>query len=232
MSAAVLGEMLRSPSAIARRCREDDDVRSVALVALASIAIGGAVFGAAIGSFRGDAQIAFAAIKLPLVLIATLAICAPAFHGLAAALGRPWPIRTVFAIALAAAGRAALVLLACAPIAWLAFDCGLPYHDSILLTAGAYALAGLAALGVILRGLGDGSARFATVLAFAAVFLAVSAQTAWILRPWIGRPSQEEIPFVRATEGSFGEAVWQSGKSAQGIYDETREVLERREVRR
>ncbi|WP_437476031.1 hypothetical protein WME75_25470 [Sorangium sp. So ce1014] len=220
MSAAVLSRLLRAPSEVAASCREDRDIRAIALASLGAIALGSAVFGGVIGSFRGDEQILYAAIKVPLAMLITLVLCAPAFHALAAVLGRPWPMRSVIALALASAGRSSLVLLAFAPVLWLLIDLGLGYHASSVAAWLAYAVAGLAALGVLVRGIGVGKGRWLTAVAFMAVFFAIGGQAAWILRPYIGRPSAKEVPFLRAREGSFPDAFVKSCRSALGIYDD------------
>lgn len=227
MSAVILNRLLRAPDEIAAACREDRDVRAIAATSLIALALGGAVFGGVIGSFRGGVQIAYAAIKVPLALTATLALCVPAFHGIAAGLGRPFPIRTIVALALAAAGRASLVLLALAPMLWLVFDHGLGYHSAALVSAFAYAAAGAAAFSVMVRGLGEGAGRWLTAIAFAGVFFAVGGQASWILRPYLIRPrtwqaSQahaQKVPFLRGYEGSFADSIYQSSRSARDIYD-------------
>jgi hypothetical protein len=219
MSAAVLNQLLRAPGEIAERCRQDKDIRPIALTSLGSIAAGAAAFGAVLGSFRGGVQIAYGAVKVPLAVLATLALCAPAFHALAAVLGRPRPMRAVITLTLAAAGRSSLVLLAFTPALWLALDCGVGYHSAAVLAALAYGVAGLAALGVIIRGIGQGDGRLLTALAFMAMFFATGGQTAWILRPYLVRPKAVTVPFLRAREGGFSDAVLRSSRSAAGIYD-------------
>ncbi|WP_437668862.1 hypothetical protein [Sorangium sp. So ce131] len=220
MSAAILGRLLRAPAEIAASCREDRDLRAISLASLGAIGLGSAVFGGVVGSFRGREQILYAALKVPLAMMITLALCAPAFHALAAVLGRPWPLRSIVALALASAARSSLVLLAFAPALWLLIDAGLGYHDSALAASLAYALAGLAALGVLVRGIGAGDGRALTAAAFVAMFFAVGGQAAWILRPYLLRPRAEAIPFLRAREGSFADALITSGRSSLGLYDE------------
>lgn len=219
MSAKVLALMLRDPGAIAAACREDRDVRDIAKTSLACIALGSAVFGGVVGSYRGGAQIAYAAAKIPVVLLATLAIAAPGFHAIAASLGRAWTMRSILSLTLAAAGRSALVLLALAPGVWLAFDWGVGYHSAALFAAMAYGLAGLAALGVLVRGLGPGSGRLMTAVGFIALFFAVGGQTSWALRPYLVRPRTKDVPLFRAREGGFADALFRSSRSAAGIYD-------------
>jgi hypothetical protein len=218
-SVGLAGLILRSPAQAAEQCRRDGDLRPLVLTSVGAIAVGGAAFGAVVGSFRGSSQILYAAVKLPVALIAALALCVPAFHALAAVFGRPWPMRTVVAITLASAARASLLLLAFSPVLWLSYDLGLDYHRAALFAAGAYGVSGLAALGVLVRGLGAGYGRKRTMLAFAAVFLAAGGQTSWMLRPYLVRPRTEAVPFVRAREGTFIEAMYLVTRSAAGHYD-------------
>ncbi len=211
--------LLRDPAEMAERCERSEGLRELALTALTCLVLGAAVFGGVVGSFRGGAQIASSALKLPLALLVTLVVCAPAFHGLAVGFGGDARFRGIAALVLSASARAALVLLAFAPILWLAVDLGLSYHASVLLASLMYLTSGLAALGIVLRGLGGSLRAALTVAAAGIVFFAVLGQTAWMLRPFFGRPSQTSVPFVRAREGSFADAVVTSGKSAVGIYE-------------
>lgn len=220
---SVLQVLLRSPGETARRAIEGESLRALVATSICAVLAGGAAFGGVVGSFRGGAQIAYAGIKLPLALLATLVICVPAFHAIGAALGRRWSYRAVIALSLASAARASLVLFALAPVLWLAIDRGLGYHPTALAATLAFATAGAAALGVLLRGLGEGTGRFVSAIAIAATFLAVSGQTSWILRPWLVRPRTEDVPFVRAREGSFADAIATSSRSAVGIYDDVDE---------
>ena len=132
MSAAILTALLRDPAEIAERCDRPEGLRELALTSVGCLAIGAAVFGGVLGSFRGGPQIAFSAIKLPAALFATLVVCVPAFHSLAVGFGGRRSFSSVAALTLAASARAALVLLACAPVLWLAVDRGLGYHASVL----------------------------------------------------------------------------------------------------
>ncbi len=204
MNAAMMNRLLRSPWEVAEDCREDRVPPRAAAHAIAAILVGGLLFGAAVGSWRGGPQIAFAAMKLPLVTVGTLVLCVPAFYAIAAVFGRPWSLRAAISIMLVAGARFSLVLLAATPVVWLSVSLGASYDVVKLLAALAYALAGLAALGLILRGLGAGPGRLATVVTFVGVFLLVGGQSAWILRPYIGTPGSDEITlFTREHEGGL-----------------------------
>jgi len=201
---ALVNRLLRAPEEVAQDCKDDREVAKVAKNAMIAIAVGAAAFGAVVGSWHGGPQIGFAALKMPIVMLGTLILCAPAFYAVAAVFGRPWRFRAVVSLALVAGARFALVLLAAAPALWLTINLGAPYHAIKLVAALAYALAGLAALTLLLRGLGDGPGKSLTIVLFVGIFLMVGGQTAWILRPYLGTPGQAEIAlFTREREGGL-----------------------------
>jgi hypothetical protein len=202
MNIAMMNRLLRSPSEVAKDCCEDRDLTNVAASAIAAILVGALLFGAAVGSWRGGPQIAYAALKLPLVTVGTLVLCVPAFYAIAATFGRPGSLRSAVSIMLVAGARFSLVLLAAAPVVWLTVNLGASYDAVKLVAALAYALGGLAALGLILRALGPGPGKIATVVTFVAVFLLVGGQTAWILRPYLGTPGPGKVTlFTQKHEG-------------------------------
>ncbi|HEY1696669.1 MAG TPA: hypothetical protein VGG39_31120 [Polyangiaceae bacterium] len=213
MNVSTVNRLLRSPAEVARDCKEDRDVVPLVVTALVVLAVSALLFGAAVGSWRGGAQIAWAALKLPIVTLGTLVVCVPAFHAIAAVFGRPWSLRSAVAIMLAGGARFSLVLLAATPVVWLAINLGAPYDAVKLLAALAYALGGLASLALIVRGLGPGRGRVATVLTFVGVFLLVGGQTAWILRPYIGTPGDDTVTlFTRKREGGVAYQLWLSAE--------------------
>ena len=207
----LLGRILRAPAEVAADCRDDRDGAALARNSLIAIALGSALFGAAVGSWHGGAQTAYASGKLPVVTLATLILCAPAFYAVSAVLGRPWTLRSILSLMLVAGARFALVLLAATPVVWLAINLGASYDLSKLAATLAYALAGLAALALLVRGLGDGPGRRATVALFVGIFLLVGAQTSWVLRPYLGTPGKHEITlFTREREGGLVYQLWVS----------------------
>jgi hypothetical protein len=191
--------LLREPSLAARRALEGGEPATrLARSALLTLALGAMLFGAVIGSYRGELQSLYAAIKMPVVLIGALVVTTPAVWALGASSGRAWSLRAVSALVLVAAGRASLVLVTVAPLLWVAIDLGAGYHFSTLLATMAFSLAGLVALATLLRGVG--TAGLAVVACAAIVFLSGLAQTGWALRPWLGRPARP-VSFVRTEAG-------------------------------
>jgi hypothetical protein len=131
--------------------------------------------------------------------------------------GRPWSLRAAVSIMLVAGARFSLVLLAATPVVWLIINLGASYDAVKLVASLAYALAGLAALGLLLAGLGKGPGRIPTVLAFVGVFLVVGGQMAWILRPYLGTPERDDITlFTQEHEGGL---AYQLLLSARNVVD-------------
>jgi len=215
---SVLDELLRSPKAVAERTRNGGDLRPLFVAALSALVLGAGVFGATLATSRGGVQLLYSGIKLPLALLGTLLVVLPAFHAIAAGLGRAQSFSSMVALVLAAAGRGALVLVALSPVIWLCFDRGLSYHPGVLLAAFCYGLSGLASLELLLRGIGRDARGLLIVSLFGAVLLASGGQTAWMLRPFLGRPTATHLPLFRARESSFLDAVQQSAESCLGIY--------------
>jgi hypothetical protein len=213
MNISLLNRILRSPGDVARDCRDDNEVRRIAANAIFAIVLGSVLFGLAVGSWHGAQQALMAGAKLPIVTVGTLVVCAPAFYAISAVFGRPWSARAVVSLMLVAGARFALVLLAAAPVLWLAINLGAPYDLAKLTAALAYALAGLAALALMLRGLGDGPGKRATLALFLGIFLVVGGQAAWVLRPYLGTPGQDEVVlFTSEREGGLAYQLWKSAR--------------------
>jgi len=190
----VIPELLRRPEQIIARCREPGADRRVARFSILAIALGGAAFGAALGSYRGGAMVLHSSWKVACATLLTLALCAPGFSALAAAFERRWAFRETLSLALAAGARSSLVLFALSPALWLAIDLGASHYSVKLLATAGYGLAGLSGLGFWLRALGPAAGRHALSCALVALFLLVGAQAAWVLRPFLGDPRDEEVP--------------------------------------
>jgi len=212
-------ELLRSPDKLVERCRSGQDGQALFVASLSSLVLGAGTFGGVLATSRGGLQLLYSAAKLPLVLLATLVLAAPALHALSRSFGRPLSLGGGAALSMAAAARSALVLLALSPVMWLCFDRGLDYHGGVVLAVACYGFSGLFALSLVRRALGRGLRGALLVASFGLVLLPTAAQTAWMFRPFLGRPAQAEVPFFRARESSFADAVFQSARSSVGYYD-------------
>ncbi|MCA9620982.1 MAG: hypothetical protein KC731_18295 [Myxococcales bacterium] len=188
--------VLRDPDRAVAVSRDPARQGAFARSCLIAIVVGGALFGAAVGSFRGGAQIAVAAAKIPVVTLLTMAVAGPALLAIAAAFGRLWTLPQAIALMLAAGARSSLVLGALSPVLWLAVDLGAGHQAAKLAATLAYAAAGLSGASLLLRGLGREAGQLGAAGCFAAVFLVAGAQTAWVLRPYLGDPRDEVVPVL------------------------------------
>jgi hypothetical protein len=210
----LVDQLLRDRDAVVARIDAGVDLAALARTMIATIAIAMALVGAAIGTYRGGVQVAYAAVKLPLLLLLAAALCAPTLTAFGIALGRPASLRADLARLLTAVALGALVLLAQAPILLLARAAELDYHRTTLLMVGCFGVAGISAVSMLARAI---RGRM-IVAAVAIVFAMVGGQLSWTLRPYLVRPRTEEVPFVRSLEGSLYDAVMSSTRSARGVY--------------
>jgi len=216
--------LLRDRGVMLARIRHGADLATILRTMVTTIALAMAIVGAALGSYRGGEQVAYAAVKLPLVLLGTAALSAPALTAIGRALGRRSRLAADLALVMAALAFGALLLAACTPLILLGRALELGYHEMILATVSMFAIAGLASLHMVIHALSLESLRDGThgwrsaVAGLCVVFTLVGGQLAWALRPYLVRPRTPDVPFVRALEGSLFDAVTGAFQSARGIY--------------
>ncbi len=218
--------LVGEPERLAQRCSQSQGLSTLAATALASIVVGSGSFGLVLGSTRGLTQALMAGVKLPLIWVLALCISVPALYMLSALFGRGHTLRYLVALTLAASARASLVLMALSPVLWLIPESlvGMEraYHQVMLSAIVLFSLSGLFALGVLLRGLRHGGRSVATVLAYGLLLFFVVGQSAWSLRPFVGRPAQASVPWFRSPEGTFLGSLSDTSRSARGIYNSER----------
>lgn len=152
---------------------------------------GGAVLGAALGASSGEAWLSvFAAVKVPLLLLATTAMCLPSFYVLLAALGLRDDLLPALRGVLAAQATLGLTLGALAPVTVVtAFAVDNAYLVT-LLDAALFALATWAAQQVLKRHYAPllrADPRHRTALiAWLVLYAFAGVQAAWVLRPFRG----------------------------------------------
>ena len=210
--------LLRDPAALVARIREGKDLADLARAMIITVATCSAIYGAALGTFRGGPQIAYAGLKLPVAILATACVCAPGLTAWNAAFGRAASLSRDLALVLASLGLGTLVLAAQAPVMLLLATMGAGYHTMVLVTVGTCGLAGAVGVSLLLRGLSKEPARALVGTVLLATFAIVGTQVCWTLRPFLVRPRAQSVPVVRAIEGSFIDAVVTSQRSARGVY--------------
>lgn len=216
--------LLRDREGMLARIRAGTNLAAILKTMIATIVVTMMIVGAALGSYRGGVQIAYAAVKLPLVLLGTAVLSAPALTAIGRAAGRRARLGSDLALVMSALAFGALLLVAGTPLVLLGRAIDLAYHQMVLMTVILFAVAGLAALRMVIHAvsieqLRDGSRGWrSAVLGLCIVFATIGGQLSWALRPYLVRPRTPDVPFVRAKEGSLFDAITGAYQSARGVY--------------
>ena len=179
-------------SAVLRRA--DDVLRSrPSTYPWSFLVLCGLFYGGVMGTFAGRGwQVAYSALKLPFLLLMTLAVSLPSYFVANTLLG----LRADFAGALRAivASQAALtiVLAALAPLTVFWYASSAHYQAAILFNAAMFAAASLASQVVLARGYRPLIARNPKhrwlLRAWIVIYAFVGIQMGWTLRPFVGAP--------------------------------------------
>jgi hypothetical protein len=221
--ATTLDQLLRDRGALYARLDAGADRAALARSLVAIAVICTAVFGAAIGAYRGGVQIAYAAIKLPLAMMLTAAVCAPSWTALRRAFGAPASLSRDLVSTLCALAMIGLVLVGLAPLFLVGVVLEVSYHSMALGLVGCALLAGGAGIAVLWSTQSYADRRRTPLAIFLLLLVLVGAQMSWTLRPYLVRPQTADVPFVRAVEGSVVGAAIESWSSARGVYDSAEE---------
>jgi hypothetical protein len=222
-SLPLIDQLLRDRDAMIRRITSGTDLATTMRVMVATIVVAMAVVGATLGNYHGHIQIAYAAIKLPLVLLGTAALSAPALTAIGAAVGRRARLAVDLVLVTSALAFGALLLAAFTPLILLFSAIDVPYHKMILAVVAMFSIAGIASLRLVVRALAaEASTGWRTAVAgLCVVFALVGGQLSWALRPYLVRPRADDVVFVHpvnAREGSLFDAILTAAASARGEY--------------
>jgi hypothetical protein len=179
-----------------------------------TVAVLYAFYGVSMGLYRGLWSGLFSALKLPLLYLATLLVCFPAFYVLNCQHAQRLSARQCLRLLLIATSTNALALASFAPIS-LFFSLTTSragYAFIVLLQVVVFAAAALlsvVAIAVIFRATAASQGRRlrpALVITWAVLYAFVLSQMSWVLRPWIGTWTLDYAPF-RPIGGSFIETL-------------------------
>lgn len=176
------------------------------------VAVCGAIYGAIMGSFHGLAgegwkQAALSAAKVPLLFLATFALCFPSFYVLNTVAGLRADFPRVVNAVLGFQSLAAILLAAFAPITELMNLSTSAYSLMVLWSGilfGVATICGQWRMNAMYRPLVAANPRH-RVLAFGwmALYWFVGIQMAWVLRPFVGDPNR---PFQFLRPQAWGNA--------------------------
>ena len=210
--------LLRTPRELVDAVSEKDGIPTYAPALLSATVLGGAMLGGVVGSHHGGLQTLYAAAKTPLLLIIPPLFALPAVEAAWALVGTEVSQHRLRAAALVGMARTAVLAAALGPFVWLWSSAGVDYHSAVLAFTLTLVIAGIPGLLTVLHALPKPTQmrRFA-LWGSLALLGAVFAQTGWLLRPFVARPSAEAT-FLRPVEENILSSLMVSQRSARGDY--------------
>ncbi len=155
----------------------------------------GLIYGGVMGLFGGRVgQVAYSAIKVPLLLLATLVLSLPSYFVLNTLLGLRADFAAAWRAVVASQAGLTIILVSLAPITAFWYASSGNYRLAILFNTTMFAVASAGAQGILRRGYGPLIARdprhrwLLRVWIFLYAFVGI--QMGWNLRPFVGSPDQ------------------------------------------
>jgi hypothetical protein len=212
--------VLRSPHALLDASNRADDLAWLMPRLLGITLVGAGVFGMVVGTYRGGVQLAYAGIKMPALLLLPLIVCLPAVRALYATCRVDAPWARLAVAGLTGTARTSVLAAALGPVLWLLYSLGIDYHLAVLVLAAMLAVVGLPGLVTVARAMPAGGERRWLAAAGTLVILGgVTAQTGWLLRPFVARP-HAAVAFLRPIEGDITSSLTATTQAAGGNYQE------------
>lgn len=176
------------------------------------IALFAAIFGATLGFYALNLQIVFAALKAPILIFGTVAICLPALFTFNVLLGSKLSFKQTTAMLSVTAYIMATVLVSLALIVLFFIVSSSSKNFILLLNVAAFGIAGLFGVRMLWTGMDYLTIKSGyepnrqIIQTWTLIYIFVGTQLAWILRPFIGEPG--ETILFRQMGGNFYQAVF------------------------
>ncbi len=183
---SLAADVLRRPLEVVERVAEQPALLPQVLPRLVLLAlVGGGVFGAVTGMYRGGPQVLYAAVKMPLLLLIPPMIVLPAARALVALDGPALSGQRLATACLVGMSRTAMLSVALTPPLWLLYRTDLSHQSALAWMLGSLALVGLPGLITVVRAMFPAGSPRGSQLALVALLGLVFAQTGWLLRPFM-----------------------------------------------
>ncbi len=209
-SLTIIETILRDRPQFFGEIRQGQGLREKVKALLITSIIFLALYGTVMGSPHSLWQALSSALKLPILFLATLIVCAPTLYFFNLIFGSNQSLGQNVTLTLTAIAVTAVVLLSCAPIVLFFLLTSSNYQFFKLLNVGVFSLAGLIGVVFLVQGMsavtasgphGEG-ARLSVVRLWILVYAFVGSQIAWTLRPFAGAPSMQ-FELFRQLGGNF-----------------------------
>jgi hypothetical protein len=181
-----IGLLLKSPKSFARFVAEDRVDLQPSLILLTTSVGFYSLYGLAMGCFAGGNSLWQATLKAPLILLSTMAICAPSLYLLLCLSGVAASFRQVFAMVAGVAGLSSVVMVGFAPVAWLFGVSTSSVVFMALLHTAVWCVALGCGLRLVSHTVPGGFRECKSMIAWAAILLVLCAQMATFYRPILG----------------------------------------------
>jgi hypothetical protein len=222
---AIIETILRDRAGFFREIREGvglaDKMRAMLLSSFAFFAL----YGAVMGSSHSLWQALSSAVKLPLLFLATLVICAPTLYFFNLIFGSNQSLRQNVVLILTAITVTAVLMLSFSPIVLFFLLTTSHYQFYKLLNVALFAIAGV--IGVIFLSQGMRAVSFAgqegararrnVLRLWILVYAFVGSQMAWTMRPFFGAPGLD-FELFRQLGGNFYANIFASMGELLGFF--------------
>ena len=106
--------------------------------------------------------------------------------------------------ALIGISRIGILVTASVPLVWFVFSFDVSYRSAMLMMLAILGMSGLAGLATVGRGLANGRLKMAPIVGSIVLIGLVTAQTGWLLRPFVVTPGADLTFLCPVTSDVFG----------------------------
>jgi len=135
----------------------------------------------------------YTALKVPLLLLGSAAICLPGFMIATGVLGLGPALKRFLSAILAGQAAVAVALCSLGPLVLFFYASGVEHRVALLVNAGAFSCAAFAGQAVMRRRcaelLAEEPRHRLLLLAWSTLYVFVGIQMGWLLRPFVGDPA-------------------------------------------
>jgi len=222
---AVIEKILRNRQLFFHEIRDGVELGSKLRAMLFSSIAFFALYGAVMGSTHSLWQALSSAVKLPLLFLATLFVCAPTLYFFNVLYGSNQSLTQNVALILTAITVTAVLLLSFAPITLFFLLTTSQYQFFKLMNVAIFAVSGMMGISFLAQGMrivsasgrtGDDARRWVLRL-WMLVYAFVGSQMAWTIRPFIGAPSIK-FELFRQLGGNFYTNIFASIGEVLGFF--------------
>jgi len=224
---AVIETILRNRLFFFHEIRDGIGLREKMRAMFVSSLIFFALYGAVMGSTHSILQVLSSAVKLPLLFLLTMLVCAPTLYFFNLIFGSDQNLSQNIALGLSAVTVTSVVALSFAPIVLFFLLTTSQYQFFKLLNVMVFAIAGIVGVRFLIQGMNHVSAGAGTqgqkarrnlVRLWIVIYAFVGSQMAWTLRPFIGAPGIPEFELFRQLGGNFYANVFASIGEVLGFF--------------